>query len=176
MFERSQTNIGFHFTTISSMKWHIYSEAWLKTIDASAPFQKRNSEQLQWLKRLIKTNRRGSLLDTTNKFNKNSNNVAAIFILQLHLHENVYLRRISEKKSCCEGSQYQDRTKENIIDWKFLKKKFFSELLEDIFPIGLFGARETRDEGLILWQESAMLWGCVTLGGVRTVTGNTNAK
>lgn len=50
------------------------------------------------------------------------------------------------------------------------------ELLEDIFPVDLCGARETRDEGLILWQQSAMLWGCVTLGGVRTVACNTNAK
>lgn len=40
-FKRLQTNFGFHFTTISSMKLHIYSEAWLKTIDESASSPKK---------------------------------------------------------------------------------------------------------------------------------------
>lgn len=59
-------------------------------------------------------------------------------------------------------------------DLEFLRKEVFFRI--QVFSVCLCGARETRDECLILWQQSAMLWGCVTLGEVRTVTGNINAK
>lgn len=58
--------------------------------------------------------------------------------------------------------------------FRISKKRSFFRI--QVFSVCLCGARETRDECLILWQQSAMLWGCVTLGEVRTVTGNINAK
>lgn len=51
--------------------------------------------------------------------------------------------------------------KKKIIDLEFLKKEVFFRI--QVFSVCLCGARETRDECLILWQQSAMLWGCVTL-------------
>ena len=186
--------LGVPPTTISSVRKRIEERGSVENIRRSGRPPKVSDRHYRRLERLVKTNRRESLIEITNKFNENIDQPVAKRTVQLHLHKHGFSRRVSKKKVVVKESNRKKRLawsrgKRRLTVQNYWNKVIFSD--ESKIMIGhdsrVYVWRK-KDEGwrpdLVTPKQSkpcyeVMVWGCITWGGVGTITsvhGNINAE
>ena len=101
--------LGIPPTTISSVKKRIEARGSVENIRRSGRPPKVSDRHYRRLERLVKTNRRESLIEITNKFNENIDQPVAKRTVQLHLHKHGFSRRVSKKKVVVKESNRKKR-------------------------------------------------------------------
>ena len=90
--------LGIPPSTISSVKKRTEERGSVENIRRSGRPPNLSDRHYRRLERLVKTNRRESLIEITNKFHENIDQPVAKHAAQLHLHKHGFLRRVSKKK------------------------------------------------------------------------------
>ena len=88
--------LGIPPSTISSVKKRTEERGSVENIRTRPP--NLSDRHYRRLERLVKTNRRESLIEITNKFHENIDQPVAKHAAQLHLHKHGFSRRVSKKK------------------------------------------------------------------------------
>ena len=90
--------LGIPPTTISRVKKRTEEIGSVENIRRRSLPPKLSDPHYRRLERLVKTNRRESLIEITNKFNENIDQPVAKHTVQLHLHKHGFSRQVSKKK------------------------------------------------------------------------------
>ena len=186
--------LGIPHTTIASVKTRIEQRGSVENAKRSGRPRKLTDRHYRRLERLVKTNRRHSLVDITNRFNESVDQPVAKRTVQFHLHKHGFSRRVSRKKVVVKEVNRKKRLswckkKRRLTVENYWKRVIFSD--ESKIMVGhdsrVYVWRK-KDEGLQSDLETprqhkpcyeVMIWGCVTWEGVGTITavnGNINAE
>ena len=186
--------LGVNRSTIGSFKKRVERRGSTENIPRRGRTPSVTARDYRKLERLVKTNRRESLQDITDRFNENRQQPISKRTVQLHQHKNGFVRRVAKKKVVIREVNRKKRLswcreKRKLSVDNYWKKIIFSD--ESKIVVG-------QDSRIYIWRKrgegwrpdlvearrakpcfAVMIWGCITWHGVGTITaveGNINAQ
>ncbi|XP_062600651.1 uncharacterized protein LOC134262292 [Saccostrea cucullata] len=153
-------------TTIASFKKRVERRGFIENIPRRGRKPVVTARDYRKLERLVKTHRRESLQDITDKFNENKERPISKRTVQLHLHKHGFVRRVAKKKLVIREVNRRKRLswcreKRKVTVDNFWRKVIFSDKSKIV--VG-------QDSRVYIWRKRGEGWRPDLVRGVQNKT------